>query len=45
MIPETVELVIPHAPDADYEVLKKELTPERVKEHFKEICLGKVTRY
>lgn len=31
--------------DAGYAVLQKELTPERVKEHFKEICFGKVTRY
>ena len=28
-----------------YEVLKRELTVERVKEHFHEICLGKVVRY
>jgi hypothetical protein len=30
---------------ADYEVLKRELTVERVKEHFKGICKGKVVRY
>ncbi|MCK5942447.1 MAG: hypothetical protein KAI24_10790 [Planctomycetes bacterium] len=29
----------------DYEVIKRELTVERVKEHFKEICFGEVTRY
>ncbi len=28
-----------------FELLKRELTPARVKEHFKEICLGKVDRY
>jgi hypothetical protein len=28
-----------------YELLQKLLTPERVKEHFKEICLGSVVRY
>ena len=28
-----------------YEFLRKELTPERVKQHFREICLGKVDRY
>ncbi len=28
-----------------YEILKRELTPARVKAHFKEICLGKVDRY
>lgn len=30
---------------AIYEFLKANLTPEVVKEHFKEICLGDVTRY
>ncbi|MEZ5966247.1 MAG: hypothetical protein R3F56_20595 [Planctomycetota bacterium] len=30
---------------ADYEVLKRVLTPERVKEHFKAICKGEVLRY
>ncbi len=28
-----------------YAFLSKALTPERVKKHFKEICLGKVDRY
>ncbi len=28
-----------------YEVLKRELTVERVKKHFQEICRGKVVRY
>jgi hypothetical protein len=28
-----------------YEVLKRELTADRVKQHFHEICLGKVDRY
>ena len=31
--------------DAGYEVLKRELTEDRVKNHFKNICFGKVTRY
>lgn len=30
---------------AAYDLLKKELTTDRVKEHFKEICFGKVVRY
>jgi hypothetical protein len=30
---------------ADYELLKKLLTPARVKEHFKAICKGEVVRY
>ncbi len=30
---------------ADYELLKKLLTPARVKEHFKAICKGEVIRY
>ncbi|MEL7497153.1 MAG: hypothetical protein AAFN77_06045 [Planctomycetota bacterium] len=30
---------------ACYDVIQKELTVERVKEHFKEICLGNVDRY
>jgi hypothetical protein len=30
---------------ADYELIQRELTEERVKEHFKEICLGEVTRF
>ena len=29
----------------DYEFLKQVLTVERVKEHFKDICKGEVTRY
>jgi hypothetical protein len=28
-----------------YEFLRKELTPERVKRHFREIAMGKVDRY
>lgn len=28
-----------------YEFLRKQLTPVRVKQHFREICLGKVDRY
>lgn len=28
-----------------YRVLKKEITAERVKSHFREICLGSVIRY
>ena len=31
--------------EADYEVIKRELTVERVKEHFREICFGEITRY
>ncbi len=31
--------------DEGFEILKKYLTTEKVKEHFKEICLGKVERY
>jgi hypothetical protein len=31
--------------DAGYAILQKALTPARVKEHFKEICHGEVTRY
>lgn len=30
---------------AIYDFLVKELTPERVKAHFSEICLGEVERY
>lgn len=30
---------------ADYAVLKRELTVARVKEHFKAICKGEITRY
>lgn len=29
----------------DYDVLKRELTVERVKRHFHAICKGEVTRY
>lgn len=28
-----------------YDLLKKEVTPERVKDYFKTLCFGKVTRY
>ncbi len=31
--------------DNGYEIIKKYLTEERVKEHFKGICLGKVERF
>ena len=31
--------------EADYELIKAALTPEVVKEHFKEICFGDVERY
>ncbi len=31
--------------EADYEFLRSYLTPARVKEHFKDICKGEVTRY
>ena len=31
--------------EADYEVSKRELTVERVKEHFRDICFGEITRY
>ena len=30
---------------ADYEVIKRELTVERVKAHFADICKGEVVRY
>ena len=30
---------------ADYEVLRRELTPARVKQHFAGICFGAVDRY
>ena len=36
--------VVAYSPEI-YEILKKELTTARVKEHFKEICFGKVDRY
>ena len=31
--------------DNGYNIMKKHLTEERVKEHFKGICLGKVERF
>jgi hypothetical protein len=31
--------------DKSYEIIKKHLTIERVKEHFKGICFGEVERY
>ena len=31
--------------DEGYEIIKKYLTEQRVKEHFKGICLGKVERF
>ncbi len=31
--------------DAIYEFLVRELTEERVKEHFRDVCKGKVDRY
>jgi len=31
--------------DKGYEIIKKYLTEEKVKEHFKGICLGKVERF
>ncbi|MFK7740687.1 MAG: hypothetical protein AB8H80_10215 [Planctomycetota bacterium] len=31
--------------EADYEVIKRELTVDRVKQHFKDICFGEVTRF
>lgn len=31
--------------DKGYEIIKKHLTEEKVKEHFKGICLGKVERF
>lgn len=36
--------VVAYSPAA-YELLKRELTPARVKDHFKEICHGRVDRY
>lgn len=30
---------------AAYELLRRELTPERVKQHFREVCRGRVDRY
>jgi hypothetical protein len=31
--------------DKGYEIIKKHLTKERIKEHFKGICFGEVERY
>ncbi len=31
--------------EAGYQVIKEQLTTDRVKEHFKEICFGDVVRY
>lgn len=31
--------------EADYELIKRELTVERVKQHFAQICFGEVKRY
>jgi len=31
--------------EADYELIKRELTVERVQQHFSEICFGEITRY
>jgi hypothetical protein len=28
-----------------YEVIREKVTPERVKEHFREVCRGRVERY
>ena len=36
--------VIPYD-DADYPMLKEKLTAERVKDFYREICLGEVERY
>lgn len=36
--------LIPYDP-ADYEMLKEKVTPEKVKEYFKDICKGEVVRY
>jgi hypothetical protein len=36
--------VVAYSPEA-YELLRRVLTTERVKEHFREICRGKVVRY
>lgn len=36
--------VVAYQPEG-YEVIKTQLTPERVKQHFKDICLGDVVRY
>jgi hypothetical protein len=31
--------------EADYDVIRREVTVERVKRHFAQICFGEVTRY
>jgi hypothetical protein len=31
--------------DADYELIKRELTVERVRKHFEKICFGEITRF
>ncbi len=36
--------VVACSPEA-YEILQRELTAERVKEHFREICKGRVERF
>ncbi|MHC5064614.1 MAG: AtuA-related protein [Planctomycetota bacterium] len=36
--------IFAHTPE-DYAFLKRELTVERVKEHFTKICFGEVERY
>ena len=36
--------VVAYTPEG-YEILKQQLTPERVKQHFREICQGDVDRY
>ena len=36
--------VIANTPEL-YEILREQLTPDRVKEHFREICRGKVERF
>ncbi len=33
------------ASEALYEVIRREVTPERVKAHFAQVCRGKVDRY
>lgn len=36
--------LIANAPEI-YEVLREQVTTERVKEHFRQVCLGRVERY
>ena len=31
--------------EADYALIRQQLTPERVKQHFRRICKGEVVRY